>query len=251
MRAVPRTVRIGWLGVAVAVSASRLATAQGNPPPAPPADLEARAESAFAAGDTVHCRRAADLWHSAGEGYAALGKVEAGAAAFRNAGRASSCAGDGPAALGYYGRAAEFDNAAASRQLLRLLNDSPLYDPATRGVAADARFVGAVNQLLRSVKPGETTAVTSVEEAQKVLEDLAALRLAPITVKADSGRVDVELRRWVYSLTQPNAPWERVTTDATLRRAPAAYQFRYRDPKTGKETTVMTRCADGCALVIH
>jgi hypothetical protein len=216
-----------------------------------PEQLDAEAAKAFATGTTAQCLKAADLWRRAGDGYIAGGRPTEGSGALRNAGRAMACAGDSEAALGYYGRAAELDDAAGSHELLVLLDGSPLYDATSRSVAEDARFVGAVNQLLGKLSPGQAVSVTSAEDAQRVLEDLAARRLAPITVKTASGPVDVELRRWFYSMTQPNALWERVTTDTTIQRPPAAYHFRYRVPTTGRDTTVMNRCADGCTIVIH
>lgn|SRR5262245_35389842 len=236
---------VGWLTVGIGSGV----TAQGAVPEASAEELDAKAASAFAAGTKAQCAFAASLWKRAATRYEATDRSADAASAFRNTGRALTCAGEPTAALGYYGRAAELDDTAASRRLLVMLDESPLYEPASRGVAKDANFVRAANELLAAVSPTATT-VTSAEEAQKALEDLAALRLAPITLKADAP-LDVEIRRWVYSITQPNAPWERITTDTTLRRQPAAYQFRYRDPRTGQDTTVMNRCADGCIVVIH
>ena len=47
------------------------------------------------------------------------------------------------------------------------------------------------------------------------------------------------------------APWERVTTDVTIKRAPAAYHFRYRSPSTSRDTTLLYRCADGCNVLVR
>ena len=174
------------------------------------------------------------------------------AAALRNTGRAYACAGDTASSLAYLGRAADLDNAAASYQALVLLDRSPVYDPASRDIAADARFVRAVNDLLRALGRGDSAKVTSAEEAQSALESLVSLRLAPITVRSDGGPVNVELRRYRYSLDSTRtAPWERVTTDVTIKRAPAAYHFRYRSPSTSRDTTLLYRCADGCNVLVR
>jgi hypothetical protein len=227
------------------------ASAQG---PTSARELEAEAALAFESGTPARCLQAAKLWLSAADQYTAYHWTADAASALRNTGRAYSCAGNEQAALGYLGRAAELDNAAASYSALVLLDRSPLYDPASRGMAEDARFVGAVNDLLHTVRPDEAASVTSAEEAQVALESLVSLRLAPITVRAEGGPVNVELRRYRYSIggsPRPGAQWERVTTDVTLRRIPAAYHFRYRSPSTGRDTTLLYRCADGCNVLVR
>lgn len=223
--------------------------------PTTTAQLESEAQRLFLAGTTAQCLRAATLWRRAADQYLANGWTTDGAAALRSSGRALSCAGADSAALGYYGRAAELDNAMASHQLTVLLEESPVASPAGRGVQEDARFVGAVNRLLVTLTPGDGTGsaprVTSAEDAQRALEDLAGLRLAPITVRSSGGPMEVQVRRWIYSVRQPGAPWERLTTDTTVRRSPAAYDFRYRDRTTGRDTTITNLCADGCTMVIR
>lgn len=217
--------------------------------------LDAQAQQLFLAGSAAQCLKAADLWRRAAEEYRAYGWTADRAAALRNTGRAFACAGADSVALGYYGQAGELDNAVASYQLLVLLEDSPISAPAGRGVQDEARFVGEVNRLLAALAPhlgaDSSAQVTSVEDAQRTLENLARLRLAPITIRSEAGPVDVELRRWIYSVRQPAAPWERLTTDTTVRRSPAAYHFRYRDRATGRDTTIINLCADGCTVVIR
>ena len=94
--------------------------------------------------------------------------------------------------------------------------------------------------------------MTSAEEAQSALESLVSLRLAPITIRAAGGPVNVELRATANSLdSTKSAPWERVTTDITIKRAPAAYHFRYRSPSTSRDTTLLYRCADGCNVLVR
>jgi hypothetical protein len=199
----------------------------------------------------AQCLNAAKLWSVAADEYTAFHWTADAAAALRNTGRAYACAGDQKASLAYLGRAADLDNAAASYQALVLLDRSPVYDPASRDIAEDARFVRAVNDLLRALGRGETK-VTSAEEAQSALESLVSLRLAPITIRSEGSPVNVELRRYRYSLNAAtNAPWERVTTDVTLKRAPAAYHFRYRSPSTNRDTTLLYRCADGCTVLVR
>ena len=214
--------------------------------------LDADAARAFESGRPGQCLQAAKLWSSAADEYTAFRWTADAAAAFRNTGRAYACAGDTASSLAYLGRAADLDNAAASYQALVLLDRSPVYDPASRDIAADARFVRAVNDLLRALGRGDSAKVTSAEEAQSALESLVSLRLAPITIRADGGPVNVELRRYRYSLDSTRtAPWERVTTDVTIKRAPAAYHFRYRSPSTSRDTTLLYRCADGCNVLVR
>jgi hypothetical protein len=213
--------------------------------------LDADASRAFQAGTPARCLQAAKLWIAAADGYSAFHWTTDAAAALRNTGRAYACAGDTVSSLAYVGRAADLDNAAASYQALVLLDRSPIYDPTSRDIAEDARFVRAVNDLLRALGRGETK-VTSAEDAQSALESLVSLRLAPITIRAEGTPVNVELRRYRYSLESTrNAPWERVTTDITIKRAPAAYHFRYRSPSTSRDTTLLYRCADGCNVLVR
>ena len=214
--------------------------------------LDADAARAFESGRPGQCLQAAKLWSAAADEYSAFRWTADAAAALRNTGRAYACAGDTASSLAYLGRAADLDNAAASYQALVLLDRSPVYDPASRDIAADARFVRAVNDLLRALGRGDSAKVTSAEEAQSALESLVSLRLAPITVRSDGGPVNVELRRYRYSLDSTRtAPWERVTTDVTIKRAPAAYHFRYRSPSTSRDTTLLYRCADGCNVLVR
>jgi hypothetical protein len=214
--------------------------------------LDADAARAFESGTSAQCLQAAKLWSAAADEYTAFRWTADAAAALRNTGRAYACAGDTASSLAYLGRAADLDNAAASYQALVLLDRSPVYDPASRDIAADARFVRAVNDLLRALGRGDSAKVTSAEEAQSALESLVSLRLAPITVRSDGGPVNVELRRYRYSLDSTRtAPWERVTTDVTIKRAPAAYHFRYRSPSTSRDTTLLYRCADGCNVLVR
>jgi hypothetical protein len=229
----------------------------GLPSPAPAQGatearrLDADAARAFQAGTPARCLQAAKLWIAAADGYSAFHWTADAAAALRNSGRAYACAGDTTSSLAYLGRAADLDNAAASYHALVLLDRSPVYDPASRDIAEDARFVRAVNDLLRALGRGETR-VTSAEEAQSTLESLVSLRLAPITIRAEGTPVNVELRRYRYSLDSTrSAPWERVTTDVTIKRAPAAYHFRYRSPSTSRDTTLLYRCADGCNVLVR
>jgi hypothetical protein len=214
--------------------------------------LDADAARAFQSGTPAQCLQAAKLWSAAADEYSVFHWTADAAAALRNTGRAYACAGDTASSLAYLGRAADLDNAAASYQALVLLDRSPVYDPASRDIAADARFVRAVNDLLRALGRGDSAKVTSAEEAQSALESLVSLRLAPITVRSDGGPVNVELRRYRYSLDSTRtAPWERVTTDVTIKRAPAAYHFRYRSPSTSRDTTLLYRCADGCNVLVR
>jgi hypothetical protein len=214
--------------------------------------LDADAARAFESGTSTQCLQAAKLWSAAADEYTAFRWTADAAAALRNTGRAYACAGDTASSLAYLGRAADLDNAAASYQALVLLDRSPVYDPASRDIAADARFVRAVNDLLRALGRGDSAKVTSAEEAQSALESLVSLRLAPITIRAEGGPVNVELRRYRYSLDSTRtAPWERVTTDVTIKRAPAAYHFRYRSPSTSRDTTLLYRCADGCNVLVR
>ncbi len=214
--------------------------------------LDADAARAFESGRPGQCLQAAKLWSAAADEYTAFRWTADAAAALRNTGRAYACAGDTASSLAYLGRAADLDNAAASYQALVLLDRSPVYDPASRDIAADARFVRAVNDLLRALGRGDSAKVTSAEEAQSALESLVSLRLAPITIRAEGGPVNVELRRYRYSLDSTRtAPWERVTTDVTIKRAPAAYHFRYRSPSTSRDTTLLYRCADGCNVLVR
>jgi hypothetical protein len=244
-----RLARAGLL-VCALITPPAFASAQG---PTSARQLEAEATLAFESGNPARCLQAAKLWLSAANQYTGYGWTADAASALRNTGRAYSCAGNEVAALGYVGRAAELDNAAASYSALVLLDRSPLYDPASRDMVADARFVGAVNDLLHAVGP-EAASVSSAEEAQVALESLVGLRLAPITVRAETGPVNVELRRYRYSIggnPQAGAQWERVTTDVTLKRIPAAYHFRFRSPSTGRDTTLLYRCADGCTVLVR
>jgi hypothetical protein len=237
-----------WLVLWALTALSTPALAQG---PANAKKLEMDAAQAFQSGTPAHCLRAARLWIAAADEYTAYHWTTDAAAALRNTGRAYACAGDTTSSLAYLGRAVDLDNAAASYQALVLLDRSPVYDPASRDIAEDARFVRAVNDLLRALGRGETK-VTSAEEAQSTLESLVSLRLAPITIRSEGGPVNVELRRYRYSLNSAtNAPWERVTTDVTLKRAPAAYHFRYRSPSTSRDTTLLYRCADGCNVLVR
>ena len=214
--------------------------------------LDADAARAFESGRPGQCLQAAKLWSAAADEYTAFHWTADAAGALRNTGRAYACAGDTASSLAYLGRAADLDNTAASYQALVLLDRSPVYDPASRDIAADARFVRAVNDLLRALGRGDSAKVTSAEEAQSALESLVSLRLAPITVRSDGGPVNVELRRYRYSLDSTRtAPWERVTTDVTIKRAPAAYHFRYRSPSTSRDTTLLYRCADGCNVLVR
>jgi hypothetical protein len=244
-------------GVRLVICALAMQALVGCAPAQPPdgattaSKLELDAAKAYEAGTPDRCREAAGLWIAAADQHNADDRPGAAAAALRKAGRAYTCAGDEDAALAHLGRAAELDNAAASRHALVLLDSSPVYEPASRDIADDARFVGAVNDLLRALGRGETR-VTSAEEAQATLETLVSLRLAPITIRTEGAPVNVELRRYRYSLDSArNAPWERVTTDVTLKRAPAAYHVRYRSPSTRRDTTLLYRCADGCDVLVR
>jgi hypothetical protein len=244
---VRRSFRVSFVLYAASALPAMVA-AQG---PANARKLETDAAHAFQAGTPARCLQAAKLWISAADGYTAYNWTTDAAAALRNTARAYACAGDTTSSLAYLGRAADLDNTAASYQALVLLDRSPVYDPASRDIAEDARFVRAVNELLRALGRGETK-VTSADEAQSALERLVSLRLAPITVRAEGGPVTVELRRYRYSLDSTRgAPWERVTTDVTIKRAPAAYHFRYRSPSTSRDTTLLYRCADGCDVLVR
>ncbi len=212
--------------------------------------LDAQAAAAFHAGTPAEYMRATGLWNRAAGQYLAMGWTTDAVAALRNAGLASSKVGADSTALDYYGRAADLQDPVASHQMLVLLDESPLYDPAGRGMAEEARFVGEANKLLQRVSAGQFQPVSTAEDAQKALESLVRSRLATITIQCGSRKAVVELRRWRYSRSQPNAPWERVTTDVTLRRSPAAYDVRYRDPTTNRDTTIMYQCADGCTVEI-
>lgn len=242
-----------WLGICSLAVQAVLGCTPAAPPGGTPtaSKLERDAAKAYEAGTPDRCREAAELWTTAADQHTANHRTAAAAAALRKAGGAYTCAGDEVAALAHLGRAAELDDAAASQRALTLLDSSPLYEPASRDIADDARFVGAVNDLLRALGRGTTT-VTSAEEAQTTLESLVSLRLAPITIRAEGAPVSVELRRYRYSLdASRNAPWERLTTDATIKRAPAAYHFRYRSPSTARDTTLLYRCADGCDVLVR
>jgi hypothetical protein len=149
--------------------------------------LDADAARAFDSGTPARCAQAARLWKAAADHYAAYHWTADAAAALRNTGRAYACAGDTASSLAYLGRATDLDNAVVSYQALVLLDRSPVYEPASRDIAEDARFVRAVNDLLRALGRGETR-VTSAEEAQSALESLVSLRLAPITVRAEGPR---------------------------------------------------------------
>ncbi|HEY7611830.1 MAG TPA: hypothetical protein VH764_02450 [Gemmatimonadales bacterium] len=244
--AVSRRLADAWLPLCALVALPALASAQGA---ASARKLDAEAAVAFQSATPARCLQAAKLWIAAADEYTAFNWTTDAAAALRNTGRAYACAGDEAASLGYLGRAADLDNAAASYRALTLLDRSPVYDPGSRDIAEDARFVGAVNDLLRALGGDK---VTSADEAQAALESLVSQRLAPITVRAEDGPVNVELRRYRYSLdSSPNAPWERVTTDVTIKRPPAAYHFRYRSPATSRDTTVLYRCADGCNVLVR
>ncbi|MGH2708990.1 MAG: hypothetical protein ACRDJK_11935, partial [Actinomycetota bacterium] len=133
------------LAVLIAPAAPSPANAQGTNSAA---QLDARAQQLFLAGTTAQCLKAANLWQRAAEEYRAYGWTADRVAALRNSGRAFACTGADSVALGYYGQAAELDNAVASHQLLVLLEESPILDPAGRGVQEEARFVGGVNRLL-------------------------------------------------------------------------------------------------------
>jgi hypothetical protein len=240
-----------WLLACALMALPAFASAQGA---SSARQLEAEATLAFESGIPARCIQAAKLWLSAADQYTTYSWTADAASALRNASRAYSCAGKEEVALGYLGRAAELDNAVASYRALVLLDRSPLFDPASRDMTGDARFVGAVNDLLHAVGPDEAVRVTSAEEAQAALENLVSLRLAPITVRAESGAVSVELRRYRYAIgdsTRGGAQWERVSTDVTLKRIPAAYHFRYRSPSTGRDTTLLYRCADGCTVLVR
>jgi hypothetical protein len=212
--------------------------------------LDAQAAQAFQAGTPAKYQEASVLWGRAALKYLDNGWTADAAAAFRNAGLAQSSVGADSAALEYYGRAVELENPAASHQVRLLLATSPLYDPASRGFADEARFVGAVNRLLAAVGPAADP-VTSAADAQLALENLAASSLAPITLQHEGGSVDVQFRRSTYARRQPEALWERAETDTTLRRQPAAYDFKYRLPGASTDTTITIPCADGCTLVIR
>jgi hypothetical protein len=241
--------RGAWLLLCALTALPAFASAQGA---ASARKLDADAALAFQSGTPARCLQAAKLWIAAADEYTEYHWTADAAAALRNTGRAYACAGDEAASLGYLGRAAELDNAAASYSALVLLDRSPVYDPSSRDIAEDARFVRAVNELLRALVGDQAVKVTSADEAQTALEGLVGQRLAPITVRAEGGPVNVELRRYRYSLdASGNAPWERLTTDVTVKRTPAAYHFRYRSPATSRDTTVLYRCADGCNVLIR
>ena len=237
-----------WLLACALTALPGVGAAQG---PAHATKLATDAAQAYQSGTPARCLQAAKLWIAAADEYTAYHWTTDAAAALRSSGQAYACAGDTASSLAYLGRAADLDNAAASYQALVLLDRSPVYEPASRDIAEDARFVRAVNELLRALGLGETK-VTSAEGAQAALESLVSLRLAPITVRATDGPVNVELRRYRYSLdSTTSAPWERVTTDVTIKRAPAAYTFRYRSPSTSRDTTLLYRCADGCDVLVR
>jgi tetratricopeptide (TPR) repeat protein len=235
------------LVIFLASSVSTVAAAQGTNAPRL---LDAQATQAFEAGTLAKYEEASALWRRAALRYLDNGWTADAAASFRNAGMALSRAGADSAALEYYGRAVELENPTASHQVRVLLETSPVYGPAGRGVADEARFVGAVNQLLTTVSP-DADQVTTADDAHMALENLAKSSMAPITIKCDSGSVDVQFRRSTYARRQPGALWGRATTDTTLHRQPAAYDFRYRIRGTDRDTTVTIPCADGCTLVIH
>jgi hypothetical protein len=212
--------------------------------------LDEQATRAFQVGTPAKYIEASALWSRAAVKYLDNGWTADAAASFRSAGMALSHAGADTAALGYYGRAVELENPVASHQVRVLLEASPVYDPAGRGLPEEARFVGAVNQLLATVSPAAAK-VTTADDAQVALESLAASSLAPITIQCDSGSMDVQFRRSTYARRQPNALWDRAKTDTTVRRQPAAYDFKYRIRGTIRDTTITLPCADGCVLVIH
>jgi hypothetical protein len=235
------------LAILLASALSTTAVAQSTNAPRL---LDAQAAQAFQAGTPAKYQEASELWRRAALKYLDNGWTADAAAAFRNAGLAQSRAGADSTALEYYGRAVELENPAASHQVRLLMATSPLYDPASRGFPDEARFVGAVNQLLAAVSPAADK-VTSAADAQLALEHLAKSSLAPITLQRAGASVDVQFRRSTYALRQPNALWERAKTDTTLHRQPAAYDFKYRLPGEDKDTMITIPCADGCTLVIR
>jgi hypothetical protein len=216
-----------------------------------PRALDAQAAAAFQARTPAQYKTAATLWQRAASQYLELGWSTDAAAAWRNAGLASARVGADSAAYASYGRAANLQDAVLSHQMLLLLDESPLYDSTSRGMAEDARFVGEVNDLLAKASTKNAKPVTSAEDAQIALENLVSSRLSTITISCESRKkVEVNFRLWRYSRSQPGAPWERVTTDITIHRRPAAYDFRYRSSANGQDTTVSYQCADDCKVEI-
>ena len=113
--------------------------------------LDADAARAFESGTPTRCLQAAKLWRAAADQYTGFRWTADAAGALRNTGGPMPVRETTASSLAIAGRAAELDNAAASYQALVLLDRSPVYDPASRDIAADARFVRAVNDLLHAL----------------------------------------------------------------------------------------------------
>ncbi len=209
--------------------------------------LDARARAAFEAGNPGGFRQAKDLWLESAALYGGAGQIVSEATAHDNAGRAYHHLGERDSALGQFGEAIALRrDTAATREIVTLLNTSPLLEP-TRSVMREASYVRDARSVLAATPGGAALAaeVTSAAEAVAALDALSAARTATLKVTAPQP-LEVLYRRWAYRNTR--APWIRVTTDTSVLVPAVTYQIKYADPATQRDTTVDWPCADGCVV---
>jgi hypothetical protein len=211
--------------------------------------LETQARRAHLENTPLGSRRAAGLWKQAADLYARVGARRQAAAAWDSASSAYARVGVRDSALVYLGRALEVRDTTITTTIDSLLNASPLLQPS-RSVADEALFVRQVRQLLSRVRgrPTSPDEVPSAEAAVAVLEELNSGRETWIEVHTPFPSFEFSVRRWLYRNSPSSAGWT-VRTASTRFQAPRqTYQFRYRDPRTARDTVITRACADGCAF---
>jgi hypothetical protein len=147
------------------------------------------------------------------------------------------------------GRALAIRDTSITAQVDSLLNSSPLLQP-TRSVADEERFVLHVRRLLAVIRgrPTSPDEVPNAEAAVGVLEELNAGRETWIDVQTTYPTFPFSFRRWLYRRNTA-VIWDSRAAATRFQAARQTYQFKYVDPRSGRETIITRPCADSPCVV--
>jgi hypothetical protein len=212
--------------------------------------LERQAIASATEGSPAALQRAARLWRQTADAYTQAGLPLRAAAAWDSASHTYDRLAARDSALASAGRALAIRDTSLTAQVDSLLNASPLLRP-TRSVAEEERFVRGVRQLLARIRgrPTSPAEVPHAEAAVAALEALNAGRETVIDVSTPFPSFDFRFRRWLYRNSRSAATWQSRTAAARFLAPRVTYQFRYIDPRTGRDTTVTRACADSPCII--
>jgi hypothetical protein len=211
--------------------------------------LEHQAIASAVAGGLGGLRRAARFWSQAAEKYASAGLLPRAAAAWDSSGRMYERLDARDSALAQMGRALAIRDTSITAQVDSLLNSSPLLQP-TRSVADEERFVLHVRRLLAIIRgrPTPPDEVPNAEAAVGVLEEFNAGRETLIEVQTIYPTFPFSFRRWLYRRSTADI-WDSRAAATRFQAARQTYQFKYVDPRSGRETIITRPCADSPCVV--